>query len=100
MKEFKNDKEKIAFLIPIIARYRIFIAHYIGITKTQLIGIISRRLNKSEEDCHLKSIKTLDDCVEMIQALKNFKWELTGSKRLPEKVNPRQYAKVIKAKVK
>lgn len=99
MKEFKDDKEKIEFLIPIIARYRIFIAHYIGITKTQLIGILSRRLNKSEEDCHLKAIKTLDDCVEMIQALKMFKWELTGSKRLPEKVNPRQYALEVKNKI-
>lgn len=98
MKEFKNDREKIDFLIPIISRYRIFIAHYIGITKTQLIGILSRRLNKSEEDCHLKAINNLDDCVEMIQELKQFKWELTGSKRLPEKVNPRKYADEIKLK--
>ena len=99
MKEFKNDKEKIDFLIPIIARYRIFIAHYIGISKTQLIAILSRRLNKSENECHLKSIKTLDECVEMLQELKLFKWELTGSKRLSEKVNPRKYAKLVKNKI-
>ena len=46
----------------------------------------------------LKAINNLDDCVEMIQELKQFKWELTGSKRLPEKVNPRKYADEIKLK--
>ena len=71
MKEFKNDREKIDFLIPIISRYRVFIAHYIGITKTQLIGILSRRLNKPEEDCHLKAINNLDDYKKYIDEIVN-----------------------------
>ena len=45
-------------------------------------------------------LKDFGDVVnEMIQALKMFKWELTGSKRLPEKVNPRQYALEVKNKI-
>ena len=99
MKEFKDDQEKIQFLIPIISRYRIFLAHYIGITKTQLIGILSRRLNKPEVECHLKGMTSIDNCVEMIQELKKLKYELTGSRRLPEKVNPRKYAEQIKNNV-
>lgn len=99
MKEFKNDKEKLDFLIPIVSRYRIFLMKFLDVTRLQFIGIISRRLNVSEEQCHLKSL-SLGDCIIMIQELKKFKYELTGSKRLPEKVNPRTYALKVKARLK
>lgn len=96
MKEFKDDAEKIKFLIPIISRYRIFIAKYIGVHRSQVIQIMSRRLNKPEEQCHLRQITTIEACNEMIKALKEFKYELTGSKRLPEKVNLGEYVKKLK----
>lgn len=95
MKEFKNDEEKRDFLIPIISRYRIFLMKWLGVTKTDLIQIISRRLNVPESKCHLKNLD-LGDSIIMIQELKKFKYELTGSKRLPEKVNPRTYALKVK----
>lgn len=98
MKEFKSEQEKMKFLIPIIARYRIFLQKYLDITRSDLIKILSRRLNKPEDQCHLSSMKTIDDCNEMIQELKKFKYELTGAKRLPEKVNPRKYAIDLKLK--
>ena len=95
MKDFKTDQEKLNFLLPIVARYRIFLMKYLDVTRLQFIGIISRRLNKTEDECHLKNLQ-LGDCINMIQELKQFKYELTGSKRLPEKVNPREYAIKIK----
>lgn len=95
MKEFKDEQEKLEFLIPIVARYRIFLMKYLDVNKTQFMGIISRRLNKAEEECHLSKLD-LGDCISMIKELKKFKYELTGSKRLPEKVNPRAYAIQIK----
>lgn len=95
MKEFKTDNEKLQFLLPIVSRYRIFLMKYLDVTRLQLIGIISRRLNKTEDECHLSKLD-LNGCIEMIKELKQFKYELTGSKRLPEKVNPRTYAKQIK----
>lgn len=99
MKEFKNDGEKRDFLLPIISRYRIFLMKWLGVTRLELLGIISRRLNVSEDKCHLKNM-SLGDSIIMIQELKKFKYELTGSKRLPEKVNPRAYALKIKGKIK
>ncbi len=98
MKEFKDDNEKRAFLIPIISRYRIFLMKWLGVTRTEIIGILSRRLNIPEEKCHLSNLD-LGDSIIMIQELKKFKYELTGSKRLPEKVNPRVYAMQIKGKL-
>lgn len=95
MKIFKDNEEKLSFLIPIVARYRIFLMKWLDVPKTQFIEIISRRLNWPQENCHLKSL-SLETCVIMIEELKKFKYELTGSKRLPEKVNPRAYALKIK----
>lgn len=99
MKEFKNDNEKKDFLIPIVARYRIFLAKWLGVTRTQLIEILSRRLGIEESKCHLSNMD-LGDIIIMIQELKKFKYELTGSKRLPEKVNPRTYAIRVKGNLK
>lgn len=99
MKQFNNDNEKRDFLLPIISRYRIFLMKWLGVTRLELIGILSRRLNIPEEKCHLKNM-SLGDSILMIQELKKFKYELTGSKRLPEKVNPRAYAIKVKGKLK
>lgn len=99
MKQFNNDNEKRDFLLPIISRYRIFLMKWLGVTRLELIGILSRRLNIPEEKCHLKNM-SLGDSIIMIQELKKFKYELTGSKRLPEKVNPRAYAIKVKGKLK
>ena len=95
MKEFKSDKDKQDFLIPIVARYRIFLMKWLDVDKTTLKGILSRRMNIDVESCSLKSLN-LEKTIEMIKELKQFKYELTGSKRLPEKVNPRAYAIKVK----
>lgn len=95
MKEFKNDEEKRDFLLVIIARYRIFLMKWLNVTRTEFIEIISRRLNKNVELCHLDTLD-LDGSIEMIQELKKFKWELTGSRNLNKKVNPRTYALKMK----
>lgn len=100
LKHFKNDREKINFLIPIIARYRIFIMKYLNITRLELIEQLSLRLSIPEKFCHLKNIKTLQQCDNIIKELKNWKQELTGSKRLPENVNPRDYAKKLRGELK
>lgn len=95
MKEFKDDKEKRDFLIVIISRYRAFLMKWLDVTRTDFIGIISRRLGKEESECHFSSLN-LDGAIEMIQELKKFKWELTGSRNLNKKVNPRAYALKVK----
>ena len=59
MKEFKNDMEHLAFLFPIISRYRIFLMKYLNITKTEVIAELSNRLNIPEDELHLKHIKYL-----------------------------------------
>ena len=94
-----DNDEKLKKLIIVISRYRIFIMKYLDITKTQLIGIISRRLQKPESECHLSKLD-LESSIKMIQDLKQLKFELTGSRRLPENVNPRKYALKIKEKLK
>ena len=95
MKEFKDDKEKRDFLIVIISRYRAFLMKWLDVTRTDFIGIISRRLGKDKNLCHLNTLD-LDSAIEMIQELKKFKWELTGSRNLNKKVNPRAYALKVK----
>lgn len=99
MKQFSSDIEKRDFLLPIISRYRVFLMKWLDITRLELIGILSRRLNIPESKCHLKNM-SLGDSIIMIQELKKFKYELTGSRRLPEKVNPRAYALKVKGKLK
>ena len=93
MREFKNDREKLTFMIPIISIHRIFLMKYLDITETELLERLSERMNKSVEDLHLKHVKTLQEANDIIEALKIWKSELTGSRRLPEKVNPRDYDK-------
>lgn len=100
MKEFKNDMEHLAFLFPIISRYRIFLMKYLNITKTEVIAELSKRLNIPEDELHLKHIKDLNKGKLVIEALKTWKQELTGSRRLPEKVNPRDYAKKLQGEFK
>lgn len=100
MKEFKDDNEHLKFLFPIISRYRIFLMKYLNITKTELISELSNRLHLSEEELHLKHIKSLDKGKLVIDELKKWKQELTGSRRLPEKVNPRDYAKKLQGEFK
>lgn len=100
MKEFKDNNEKLIFMFPIIARYRIFICKYLDITKTELLEQLGSRLNKDPKKLHLKYIKTLQEANEIIEALKTWKKELTGSRRLPKKVNPRDYAKKLKGQFK
>lgn len=100
MKEFKNDQEHLAFLFPIISRYRIFLMKYLNINKTDLINKLSERLNIPEAELHLKTIKDLDKGKLIIEELKKWKAELTGSRRLPEKVNPRDYAKKLQGEFK
>lgn len=99
MKEFKNDKEKLEFMKPIIARYRIFIMHFLNITRTELIEQLSLRMNKPVETLHLKNITDLQDSYDIIEELKVWKKELCGTRILPLKVNPRQYADKIKLKL-
>lgn len=96
MREFKDDNEKLIFMFPIIARYRIFICKYLDISKTELLEELGLRMNKDPKNLHLKNIKSLQDANNMIEALKCWKKDLTGSRRLPEKVNPRDYAKKLK----
>ena len=95
MKEFKDDEEKKDYLIPIIARYRIFLMKWLDVDKTHFKNILSRRMNIDVEDCSLKNLNK-DKAISMITELKQIKYELTGSKRLPRKVNPRAYAIKIK----
>lgn len=95
MKEDENNIEKRNYLIPIIARYRIFLMKWLDVDKTHFKQILSRRMGIGIEECSLKNLNT-DKAIVMIKELKNFKYELTGSKRLPEKVNPRAYAIKIK----
>lgn len=97
MKNFKNDEEKRDFLIVVVARYRIFLMKWLNVDKTTLKEIISRRMNIDVENCSLKSLD-LEQTITMIKELKQFKYELTGSKRLPDKVNPRAYAIKVKNK--
>lgn len=99
MKKFNSDEEKRDFLIPIIARYRIFLMKWLDIDRVSFKEVLSRRMNIDVSECSLKSLD-LEKAIEMINELKKFKYELTGSKRLPEKVNPRAYAKQIKNKEK
>lgn len=99
MIEFKSDEEKIEFLKPIISKYRIFIAKYIGVSVNKVIGMLSRRLNIPEEDCHLSKITSLDLCLRMIEDVKKFKWELTGARRLPKKCSIRNYAITVKSRI-
>ena len=96
MKEFIDDNEKLAFMFPIIARYRIFLMKYLDISKTELLEQLGERMHKAPRDLHLQKVKNLEEAIEMIEALKNWKKDLTGSRRLPEKVNPRDYAKKLK----
>lgn len=98
MKEFKNDNEKRDFLLVVISRYRIFLMKWLNVTRLEFIEIMSRRLNKDVAMCHLSALD-LAGAIEMIQELKKFKWELTGSRNLNKKVNPREYAIKIKNKV-
>lgn len=95
MKEFKTNKEKRDFLLIIIAKYRAFLMKWLDVTRLEFIRIMSRRLGKDESMCHLSALD-LDGAIEMIQELKKFKWELTGSRNLNKKVNPRTYALKIK----
>jgi hypothetical protein len=97
MKDFKDDNEKREFLVPICARYRIFLQKWLDVTKSEFREIICRRLDITEGEYHLKNL-SLGDIINMIQELKMFKYELTGSKRLPKNVNPRAYALKVKNK--
>lgn len=99
MIEFKSDEEKIEFLKPIISKYRIFIAKYIGVNVKKVIGILSRRLDVPEEDCHLSNLHSLDLCLRMIDDVKKFKWELTGVRRLPKCCNISEYVRSVKEKI-
>lgn len=100
MREFKNDQEKLTFMFPIISRYRIFLMKYLDISKTELLEELGNRMNVSVDKLHLKHIKELNQANDIIEALKVWKAELTGSRRLPEKGNMRDYAKKLKGQFK
>ena len=90
-----EDIKKRDYLIPIIARYRIFLMKWLDVDKTHFKQILSRRMNIGIDNCSLKSLNK-DRAIIMIKELKQFKYELTGSKRKTKKVNPRAYAIKIK----
>lgn len=100
MREFKNDQEKLTFMFPIISRYRIFLMKYLDISKTELLEELGNRMNVPADKLHLKHIKQLNQANDIIEALKVWKAELTGSRRLPEKGNMRDYAKKLKGQFK
>lgn len=98
-----NEQDEQKFLFVIISRYRMFLMKYLNVTKTELLDLLGKRMNKNPENLHLKKIKELNTTYEILEELKVWKCELTGSRNLPKKVNPRDYAKkqlgVLKMKV-
>lgn len=98
--EFIDDAHKLIHMKKVIARYRIFIMKFLNITKTELIYELSKRMNKSERSLHLRNINTLQESYDVVEVLKDWKLEMTGSRRLPDKVNPRDYAKKLQGEFK
>ena len=93
MREFKNDQD-----LDIIGN--IFLMKYLDISKTELLEELGNRMNVPADKLHLKHIKQLNQANDIIEALKVWKAELTGSRRLPEKGNMRDYAKKLKGQFK
>lgn len=90
-----NEKQHLNQLYVLIGKYRIFLMKYLGLTRVELLKEFSKRLNVPEAEVHLKTIKTVEQGDKMLSALKDWKQELTGVRRLPYKVNPRDYAKKL-----
>lgn len=100
MKQFSSEKEKVSFLLVVISKYRIFLMKYLNLTKLQLVDILANRLKIPTQNCRLRNIKTLEDCELILNGLKDWKKEVTGSKRLPKNVNSRDYAKKVRGELK
>lgn len=82
-----NEKQHLNQLYVLIGKYRIFLMKYLGLTRVELLEEFSKRLNVPEAEVHLKTIKTVEQGDKMLSALKDWKQELTGVRRLPYKVN-------------
>lgn len=93
MKEFKTEQEHIDFLKPIISRLRIYIQAYENISKTELLEMLSKRMNKHTEQLHLKQLTDFQLTCDIIDELKNWKKELCGIRNIQPKTNLRQLAK-------
>lgn len=93
MKEFKTEQEHIDFLKPIISRLRIYIQAYENISKTELLEILSKRMNKQAKQLHLKQLTDFQLTCDIIDELKNWKKEICGIRNIQPKVNLRQLAK-------
>ena len=93
MKEFKTEQEHIDFLKPIISRLRIYIQAYENISKTELLEILSKRMNKQVEQLHLKQLTDFQLTCDIIDELKNWKKELCDIRNIQPKTNLRQLAK-------
>ena len=93
MKEFRNEQEHIDFLKPIISRLRIYIQAYENISKTELLNILSNRMNKPVEQLHLKQLQDFQLTCDIINELKNWKCELCGVRNIYPHTNLRQLAK-------
>lgn len=93
MKEFKTEQEHIDFLKPIISRLRIYIQAYENTSKTELLEMLSKRMNKHTEQLHLKQLTDFQLTCDIIDELKNWKKELCGIRNIQPKTNLRQLAK-------
>lgn len=74
--------DELSKMIITVSRYRIYLMKYLGLTKTDLLKQLAIRLNKDEFQVHLKNINTLEECSIILDELKTWKAELTGTRRL------------------
>lgn len=72
-----------------------FLMKYLNLTRLELLKEFSIRLNIPEPETHLRTIKTVEQADNMLRAYKDWKEELTGVRRIPYKINPRDYAKKL-----
>ena len=85
MKEFKTEQEHIDFLKPIISRLRIYIQAYENISKTELLEILSKRMNKPEEQLHLKQLTDFQLTCDIIDELKKLEERIMWHKKYSTK---------------
>lgn len=94
-KKFNNEEEHIQFLLPILARYRLFIQGYYNITRMQVLEYISTKLNKPVEECHFDKLSYEDIC-KVFNIFKNINQSIIGKRKLPIKGNIKKYGEKLR----
>lgn len=89
----KNEFEHIQLLKLVIARLRIYIQTYQGISKKELIEQLSIRMNIDKSLLHLDKLNDYNTICDVINTLKQWKNDLCGSRSIKPHVNIRQLAR-------